>query len=96
MAPENLNNSTSIIECRENGIGAVQKDQHKEAYQSLTALKKHQKVATEVGTSKCTHQTTDGSSQLFKTHLKPNVAILRSSLNNACPPLFNAHSENGE
>lgn len=91
MAPEDLDDPTSIIECRENGVGAVEEsDQHRGTYQSLNrapnALReKKQKEADQ----SLIHQSSDGNVKLFKTHLKPNTAIVQRSLNIAYPPLFN-------
>ena len=70
VAPEDLYDPTSVIECRENSVGAVEeRDQHRGTYQSLSdshnvLREKKQRKADQ----SLIHQSSAGNVKLFKTH----------------------------
>lgn len=90
MAPEDLDDARTIVEGRENGVGAVQ--ERPTAYQCFKRLfKRIEGDEWTEGDHSETLQSTDGPTKLFKTHLNQEVAIVPDI---TFSPLFHACWEN--
>lgn len=84
VAPEDLNDPTAVVECRENGIGAVWKrPTEKVAHQRFKLLLgcAESRLQAGAGRSKSAHPYTQRTIELFKTHLNPNMVSEQRSLN---------------
>lgn len=84
MAPEDLDDARTIVEGRENGVGAVQESV------SLNDSSNASKGMSGYSHSE-TLQSTDGPTKLFKTHLNQEVDIVPHI---TFSPLFHACWEN--